>query len=287
MAAADRNDESAPLEAERRPFGVFDWLLLAAAATIWGSSFLFMDVALDAEHPGLITWLRPVFGLAAVACFPAARRPVERADRGRLLILGITWMAFPFTLFPLAQQWIDSSVTGMLNSAMPVATVFVGAAVFGVAVQRPQVLGIGVGIVGIIMIGLPTARGGDTSALGVVLVVGAVEVVVLVGATRVGLPPEHPRTARADRTSTPITRHVPHRTPSRNIGGFFPISVPIRSSGSLPRWPRRIGTMHRRLSRRSDGPSRLSTGSSSSRRPVSGARRSCSWTWPSTPNTPA
>jgi len=174
MAASDRNDAPAPLEAERRPFGAFDWLLLVAAATIWGSSFLFMDVALDAEHPGLITWLRPVFGLAALACFPAARRPVERSDRGRLLILGITWMAFPFTLFPLAQQWIDSSVTGMLNSAMPVATVLVGAAAFGVTVQRPQVLGVVVGLVGIFMIGLPTARGGDTSALGVVLVVLAV-----------------------------------------------------------------------------------------------------------------
>ena len=174
MAASDRNDVPAPLEAERRPFGIIDWLLLAAAATIWGSSFLFMDVALDAEHPGLITWLRPVLGLAALACFPAARRPVERSDRGRLLILGITWMAFPFTLFPLAQQWIDSSVTGMLNSAMPVATVLVGAVAFGVAVQRPQVLGVAVGVVGIFMIGLPTARGGDTSALGVVLVVLAV-----------------------------------------------------------------------------------------------------------------
>jgi len=111
--------------------------------------------------------------------------------------------------------------------------------------------------------------------------------VVVVGATRVGLPFEHPSAARADRTSTTITRHVPHRTPSRNIGGFLPISVPIRSSGSLPRWPRRIGTMHRRLSRRSDGLSGLLTGYSSSPPPPSGVRRSCSWTWPSTPNTPA
>ena len=174
MASADGSDGLAPPEAERRPFETLDWLLLVSAAGIWGSSFLFMDVALDAEHPGLITWLRPVFGLAALASFPAARRPVERSDRGRLLVLGITWMAFPFTLFPLAQQWIDSSVTGMLNSAMPVATVLVGAVVFGVAVQRPQVLGVLVGIAGIFMIGLPTARGGDTSALGVVLVLLAV-----------------------------------------------------------------------------------------------------------------
>ena len=174
MASVGGSDGLAPLEAERRPFETLAWLLLVSAAGIWGASFLFMDVALDAEHPGLITWLRPVFGLAALACFPAARRPVERCDRGRLLVLGITWMAFPFTLFPLAQQWIDSSVTGMLNGAMPVATVLVGVAAFGVAVQRPQVLGVAVGIVGIFMVGLPTARGGDTSALGVVLVVLAV-----------------------------------------------------------------------------------------------------------------
>ena len=57
---------------------------------------------------------------------------------------------------------------------MPVATVLVGVAAFGVTVQRPQVLGVLVGIAGIFMIGLPTARGGDTSALGVVLVVLAV-----------------------------------------------------------------------------------------------------------------
>ncbi|MEE2769363.1 MAG: DMT family transporter [Actinomycetota bacterium] len=174
MASGSRSKSPVPAEAERQPFEGIDWLLLVAAAGIWGSSFLFMDVALDAEHPGLITWLRPVLGLAALACFPAARRPVERSDHGRLLILGITWMAFPFTLFPLAQQWIDSSVTGMLNGAMPVATIAIGATAFGVVIQRRQTLGVLVGVAGILMIGLPASRGGNTSALGVLLVVVAV-----------------------------------------------------------------------------------------------------------------
>ena len=35
------------------PMAAFDWLLMCTAAGIWGSSFLFMEVALDAEHPGL------------------------------------------------------------------------------------------------------------------------------------------------------------------------------------------------------------------------------------------
>ena len=159
---------------ENRPFEFVDWLLLIAAAGIWGSSFLFMDIALRSEHPGLITWLRPAFGFIALIFFPAARKPVELFDWGKLLVLGVTWMALPFTLFPLAQQWIDSSIAGMLNSFMPVATVVIGAAAFEVSIQRIQILGILVGIAGILMIGFPTAAGSDASALGVVFVVVAV-----------------------------------------------------------------------------------------------------------------
>ncbi len=159
---------------ELRPFLPFDWLLLVTAAGIWGASFLFMDVALDHEHPGLVAFLRPTLGLLALLAFPASRRPVDRADRGRLMVLGITWMAFPLTMFPLAQQWIDSSVAGMLNSGMPVATVLVAALAFGVRSSRLQVAGIFIGLVGILLIGLPTATSGDTSALGVIFVLLAV-----------------------------------------------------------------------------------------------------------------
>jgi drug/metabolite transporter (DMT)-like permease len=103
-----------------------------------------MDVALDHEHPGLIAFLRPALGMLALWAFPAARRPVDRADRSRILALGALWMAFPLTMFPLAQQWIDSSVAGMLNSGMPVATVLVGATLFGVRTGRVQLLGVAV-----------------------------------------------------------------------------------------------------------------------------------------------
>ena len=159
---------------ESNPFRAFDWLLLLTAAGIWGASFLFMDVALDHEHPGLIAFLRPALGMLALWAFPAARRPVDRADRSRILALGALWMAFPLTMFPLAQQWIDSSVAGMLNSGMPVATVLVGATLFGVRTGRVQLLGVAVGIAGIAMIGLPTASTGETTGLGVVFVLAAV-----------------------------------------------------------------------------------------------------------------
>ena len=152
----------------------FDWLLMVTAAGIWGSSFLFMDVALEVEHPGLVAWLRPVLGLAFMAMLPSARRPVDRSDHPRLLLLGFLWMAIPLSLFPLAQTWIDSSIAGMMNSGMPVMTLLAGAALFGVTTHRVQVAGVVVGIVGLLMIGIPTASVGETSAVGVLLVVLAV-----------------------------------------------------------------------------------------------------------------
>ncbi len=152
----------------------FDWLLMVTAAGIWGSSFLFMDVALEVEHPGLVAWLRPVLGLAFVAMVPSARRPVDRSDHPRLLLLGLLWMAIPLSLFPLAQTWIDSSIAGMMNSGMPVMTLVAGAAFFGVTTHRVQVAGVVVGIVGLLMIGIPTASVGETSGVGVLLVILAV-----------------------------------------------------------------------------------------------------------------
>ena len=156
----------------------FDWLLLCTAAGVWGSSFLFMDVALRVEHPGLVAWLRPALGLGFLAVVPGAWRPIARSDLPTIGLLGLLWMAIPLSLFPLAQTWIDSSIAGMMNSGMPVMTLMAGAAFFGVRTHRLQVAGVVVGIAGIVMVGLPTAtsegRGAGTGALGVLLVLVAI-----------------------------------------------------------------------------------------------------------------
>ena len=100
-------------------FGLVEWLLFWSVGTIWGSSFLLMDIGLDAFSPGLITWMRVGSGAAVLTFFPAARKPVDKADWPRLTALSVLWVAVPFTLFPIAQQWISSAVAGMLNGAVP------------------------------------------------------------------------------------------------------------------------------------------------------------------------
>ena len=102
-------------------YGAPEWGLLAFTASVWGSSFLWMDIGLDAFAPGVITFARIALGAVALALFPRARRPLPRDDWPRVALLGVVWMGIPLTLFPIAQQWVDSSLTGMINSGVSIS----------------------------------------------------------------------------------------------------------------------------------------------------------------------
>jgi drug/metabolite transporter (DMT)-like permease len=155
-------------------FAGLDWGLLATCTVIWGSSFFFIELALDAFTPGLVTFLRVGLGALALVLVPAARKPVSPGDWPRLALLGLIWVAVPFTLFPVAQQWIASSMAGMLNAAMPIFTAVVSIVLARRLPGRWQATGLAIGLVGIVAIGWESLGEGSTTALGVVLVMAAV-----------------------------------------------------------------------------------------------------------------
>ena len=155
-------------------FGPREWLLLAAIALIWGASFFFIDIALNAFAPGVIAAGRVGLGVLALACWPPARRAVPRADLGRVALLGVVWMGIPLMLFPIAQQWIDSSVAGMLNAAVPLAAAAWASLLLGRLPRRKQAIGIVLGFAGVLAISLPELRGAQASPLGIALVLLAV-----------------------------------------------------------------------------------------------------------------
>ena len=90
-----------------------------------------------------------------------------------MLALSIIWVAIPFTLFPLAEQHINSAVTGLLNGAVPMFTALFGLLFFGRRTNGPQLVGLGVGLVGVVLISLPSLSEGSSQALGVGLVLVA------------------------------------------------------------------------------------------------------------------
>lgn len=150
-----------------------DWGLLAVVALTWGASFLFIDIGLDAFSPYLVGFLRIALGAITLACVPAARRGIERADRPRVALLGVIWMAVPLTLFPLAEQHINSALAGMLNGFMPILTAIVATALGLRRPGRVQVIGLVVGFVGVVLISADSFAIGGDQAFGVVLILGA------------------------------------------------------------------------------------------------------------------
>lgn len=158
----------------RQAFSGSDWGLFAGLSAIWGSSFLFMAIGLDAFHPGLVTLLRVGFGALFMFGVSRARHTaIPREDWPTLAILALIWIALPMTLFPIAQQWIDSGVAGMLNGATPIFTAIVSALILKQLPGKLQLAGLLIGFAGVIAIALPSSGARPTAAVGVVLVLAA------------------------------------------------------------------------------------------------------------------
>lgn len=165
MTAASAADEAA--------FTPAAWGLFASISLIWGSSFLFISIALEAVEPGLITWARVALGAAVLNVLPRARVRIDRADWPRLLGLSVVWVAVPFTLFPLAEQHINSAVTGMLNGSTPIFAAIAAGVIGRRLPRRTRVIGLGVGLVGVVLISLGQGGEGESAWLGIVMVLGA------------------------------------------------------------------------------------------------------------------
>lgn len=155
-------------------FGPTEWGLLTGIAVIWGSSFLFISIGLEAFRPGVVTMARVGLGALTLGLVPRARTRIDREDLPRVVLLGMTWVAVPLTLFPIAQQWIDSSVAGMINGAVPITTAVWSTVLLRRLPGRAQLLGIVLGFAGVVAIFLPELRGSSATALGASLVVLAI-----------------------------------------------------------------------------------------------------------------
>ena len=158
----------------RAAFTPRDWALFIGPAVIWGTSFLFIAEGLETLKPGVVTFGRMLFGFLTLALFPAARTPIPRHEWKRIAAVSITWLAFPMTLFPIAQQHVSSSLAGMLNGGIPIFVAIVATVLLRRLPGRAQRIGLGVGVVGIVLIGVPTVSEGKSSAFGVLLVIIAI-----------------------------------------------------------------------------------------------------------------
>jgi len=149
------------------------WLLLLIPGLIWGASFLFIAEGLSAVGPYGIAFLRILIGFVTLALFPAARKPIDRADWPTIAALGVVWFAFPLTMFPLAEQRVSSAMTGMLNGANPLFTVIVAALIARRAPTVSVLVSLAIGMAGTVLIAIPAVGEGQSSIIGIVMIMSA------------------------------------------------------------------------------------------------------------------
>ena len=148
-------------------------LLLVIPGLIWGASFLFIAEGLRAIGPNGVAFVRIFIGFATLALFPSARKPVARADWGKVAWLGLLWFAFPLTLFPYAEQRVSSALTGMLNGSNPLFATLIAAYLARRAPSRGVALGLAVGLLGTVLMAVPALGEGQSSAVGVAMILAA------------------------------------------------------------------------------------------------------------------
>lgn len=112
-----------------RPRGSLTPLLFGLVSVFWGSSFLFMKVAVESFSAAQIMVIRLSLGaLVLVSIMLSTRRPWPRGWHTwrLLLIISVFLCVIPFTLFAWASTYIPSGLASIYNAATPVATLLLG-----------------------------------------------------------------------------------------------------------------------------------------------------------------
>ena len=124
---------------------------LILLGAIWGSSFLFIRIAVPALGPFVLMELR--VGLAAVAlalyALAVARLPKLRSRWRQFLFLGFLNAAVPFTLIAAAEIHLTASLAAILNSTTALFAAMVAAVWMGEALTVKKVVGLIMGISGV------------------------------------------------------------------------------------------------------------------------------------------
>jgi drug/metabolite transporter (DMT)-like permease len=143
------------------------WTMLIATAALWGSSYMFIKVALDDVSEGAIVCIRTALG-AALLLSIAAHRRVLAVLRERLrwvTVIAFLQVVGPFLLITYGENHVSSSLTAILISSVPIFTALL-ATRFDHA-ERSQgwaLVGVAIGIVGVVLL-FGVDLSGDTDEL--------------------------------------------------------------------------------------------------------------------------
>src|SRR3954449_10140927 len=154
-----------------------DWLIFLALGFIWGSSYLFIKLAVDDFGTFTLVAGRLLIGAALLwTVILVARQPLPRSRRvyGHLFVMGVINITIPFLLITWAEQSVESSLAAILTSPVPLFAIVLSALFLPDEPMRVNgVVGLIVGFIGVIIITSPGLTGGNSSVSGELALLGA------------------------------------------------------------------------------------------------------------------
>jgi len=133
-----------------------EWGAFVLLGLIWGSSFLWIKIAVAEIGPFTLVAFRLLFGLLGLLAIMWLRRQSFPRDRRTLLaylFMGVFNTALPFTLISWGETRIDSGLASILNGTVPLFTIVI--AHFWLQDEKitlPRIAGLIVGFVGVVIL---------------------------------------------------------------------------------------------------------------------------------------
>jgi drug/metabolite transporter (DMT)-like permease len=133
-----------------------EWLVFTALGIIWGTSFLWIKIAVAETGPIVLVGFRLLFGLLGLLVVMVFRRQSFPRDRRVLLafaFMGVFNTAVPFFLITWGETRIDSSLASILNGTVPLFTIVIAHFwLHDEKITLPRIAGLVVGFVGIVVL---------------------------------------------------------------------------------------------------------------------------------------
>src|SRR4029077_7597059 len=154
-----------------------DWGVFLALGFMWGSSYLFIKLAVNDFGTFTLVALRLLVGailLWTVVRVAGQELPRERRIYGHLLVMAIINITIPFLLITWAEQSVESSLAAILTSPVPLFAIVLSAWFLpDEPIRVNGLIGLLVGFVGVVIIVSRGLTGSGSSIAGERALLGA------------------------------------------------------------------------------------------------------------------
>ena len=135
------------------------WIYLIILSIIWGSSYILIKIGV--VDPSGNERIPPVqlgamrLGIAFLVLSPFLVKAIKQVKKRHLAFVAISGVfgnGLPAFMYAYAESHLDSTITGMLNSLVPLFTILISTLLFGFKLRLNHVIGIIIGIFGAFLI---------------------------------------------------------------------------------------------------------------------------------------